>query len=139
MSERSRIRFTYPGWDIAWWTVLMVVGGCYCVWARLQGNTPPWYIDFIGLLSIPAVALWFRVRPAGHFFLVFHGVGFVFGTAWLIWQQDFAFRSIMRSLVAFSTAAACLRWTRRILRENELEAEGVPPEAIKARIKREFD
>lgn len=139
MTVRRKIRFAYPGWDIAWWTLLLLAGGCFCVWMRARGATPEWYIDFIGLLSIPALALWFRIRAAGHFFLVFHAAGLVLGTVWLLWQADFTLRAIVRPLVAFSTAASCLSWTRRILRENELEDEGMSPDAIRKMVKREFD
>jgi hypothetical protein len=134
MSKPARIRFQYPGWDMAWWTGLFILFAAVGVWVSVTIGKTSWYLVAAMGLSIPAIGVWFRVRMAGHTFVVVNTFFGILGIAGLF-VLPFHWRTILRIAMSFSTAYSALEWTRRILIENELLDEGLCWDDVKELMK----
>lgn len=130
MSKPTRIRFQYPGGDMAWWTGLCILCAPLGLWMIISTGEAQWYLVAAMSFSIPAVGVWFRIRPAGHMFVVVNTLLGILGIAGLF-ILPFHWRTVLRIALSFSTAYSALEWTRRILIENELLDEGLCWDEVK--------
>lgn len=134
MSKPTRIRFQYPGGDMAWWTGMCILFVPLGLWIMIGPGETPWYVVAAMSFSLPALGVWFRIRTAGHMFVVVNTLLGILGIAGLF-MLPFSMRAILRIVISFSTAYSALEWTRRILIENEMLDEGLCWDDIKELMK----
>lgn len=109
---------------MAWWTGLCILLALFGSWVIVSTGDAPWYLMVVMALSVPALGVWFRIRVAGHVFVVVNTFCGILGIA-ALFLVPFSWRMVFRVVMSFATAHSALEWTRRILLENEMLDEGL--------------